>query len=952
MYRLTLALALCLFAVFAARAAAPEQPAIDFASSDGVVEISSALKPYHGPETTAGPDGSHWYLITATNSSIRPAARVFVASQPQSVSFRLLPSSTRPAIVAMASSDSLVVIDRMRAYGRRSFRAIIPPATSVAIAIQLANAADPPAVMAWTEPALAAHNRQFAIFSTAVWAVIAAAALLVGGLAVTLGHAPARWAAVTLALLLLERLSETGLFDGSLATAVGGPYGLMAAFAGFSLAAGAMLADAIIPLHEIWPRRERHFHIAILGLCALSILAYLGVPAAAVITDTAVVLGSLAVAGYLIYRGRLGAQAARVAAPAALVFALVALSSALATWNNAGESWATSAAGGFAAAGALLLALAIAAGEGIAVLPFQSLAVPDSEPLPEPIAIGDSAALQAIAASHQGLFELEFDQELVRLSRDAAALLGLAEAGAHLHHDNWIARIHPDDRETYVQAIDDYRSHPGIAFRIEFRVKSESGRYPWFELRATMLGEHAPAARCLGLMADITVRKENESALLERTLRDPLTNLGNRVALMEELEQLGPRLQDATFALLDVDRFKSIHASLGDSGADALLVEIAGRLAKRFKGVAEVFRVGGDAFAVLFAKVRGAAEAIGSEVIETCAAPYALSGRNVFAPASIGVATGREARDPLDLLKNAELALLQAKRLGGACARVFTRDLELLAPGDAVALETDLRQAIADKQLDIYYQPIIRLTDGSVAGFEALLRWNHPEKGLIPPSDFVPHSEETGTIVALGRFALERAAHEVAQWQRFFPVDPPLFVSVNVSRRQLRDSDFDVFLNALLKSEPIAPGTLKLEVTESTVAANQDVQAALDRCRGLGAGISIDDFGTGVSSLSQLKTLPFDTIKIDQSFLARHSDEGQAADGETVLRSIIALAHDLKRSVVVEGVESEQDAIWLRQLGCEYAQGFLFAKPLPSADALKFVAMRFASGPSHIRGEA
>jgi diguanylate cyclase (GGDEF)-like protein len=952
---------LAALAVIAA-APAPAQQPVDFASSDGVIEIGQGLAPYHAPSAKPQPDGSGWYLITATNSSIRPAARVLQAAQPQSVSFRILPRPTRPAIIGVASSDSLVVIDRLKAYGRRAFRVIVPPASTVAIAVQLANAAEPPSVMAWTEPALAAHNRQLAIFITAVWAVIGAAALLAAGLAVTLGHAPARWAAITLLLILLERLSETGLFDGSLATAVGGPYGLMAMFAGLSLASGAMLADAIVPVREIWPLWRRWLRYGLWTVVGLSVLAYMGIPAATVLTDTIVVIGAAATAAYLVHRGRLGAQAARVAAPSAIVFALVALASAAATMNNAGDSWATSAAGGFAAAGALLLALAVAAGEGIAVLPFQSIAAePDpfqqsvaayeAQPREAPASAVSVAALQAIGASHQGVFDLDFDGEVVKLSREAAGLIGLTESAARMPHDAWIARVHAEDRDVYIQALDDYRGHPGLAFRVEFRLRSESGRYPWFELRATMLGDRAPAARCLGLMADVTTRKESESELLQRTLRDPLTGLGNRVALMEELEQLGSRFAGATFVLLDIDRFKSIHASLGDSGGDALLTQISERLVKRFKGVAEVFRVGGDAFAVLFPGARGAPEAVGNELVETCAAPYPKDGRNIFAPASVGVAVGRDARDPLDLLKNAELALLQAKRLGGACARIYSRDLELLAPGDAVALETDLRRAIEDKQLDVYYQPIVRLADGTVAGFEALLRWNHPVKGLVSPSDFIAHSEETGTIVALGRFALERAGHDVAQWQKFFPLNPPLFVSVNVSRRQLRDGDFPIFLGALLHSETIAPGTLKLEVTESTVASNQDVQAALEHAKALGAGISIDDFGTGVSSLSQLKSLPFDTIKIDQSFLLRHTDANTAADGDTVLKSIIALAHDLRRSVVVEGVESEKDAAWLKQLGCEFAQGFYFSQPLPSAEALNFIAMHFdASRPSNLRG--
>ncbi|MEI9886698.1 MAG: bifunctional diguanylate cyclase/phosphodiesterase [Rhizomicrobium sp.] len=929
--------------MIAAAPPAVDPNAIDFAGPDGVVEIKSALKPYHAPSGGQGADNSGWYLIAATNSSIRPAARVLQAAQPQSVSFRLLPRPRRPAILRVASSDSLVDIQAMNAYGRRAVRVIVPPASTVAIAVQIANAAEPPALLAWTEPALAAHNRQLAIFTTAVWALIGAAALMAAGLAVTLGHAPARWGAITLSLVLLERLSETGLFDGSLATGVGGPYGLTAMLAGFALAAGAALADAIVP--HVWPRLVRLLRYALWALVGVSIFAYLGIPAAAVLTDSFVVLGSLAVAGYLVYRGRQGAQAARVAAPSALVFALVALASVAATMNNAGDSWATSAAGGFAAAGALLLALAIAAGEGIAVLPFQSVAaIQDIEP-------PSDAALHAIGASHQGLFDLDFESERLTLSRDAAALIGLSEFVSPMAHGDWIQRIHADDRETYAGALDDYRSHPGLAFRIEFRIRG--ARTVWIELRATMLGEHSPAARCLGLMADVTVRKEHETEALDRTLRDPLTGLGNRVAMMEEMEQLGGRFADVTFALLDIDRFKSIHASLGDAGADAVLAMIAERLTQRFAGLGLVFRVGGDAFAVLFVNAAGEAEAFGQALLETGAAPYAYEGRNIFAPASVGVARGGEAHDPLDLIKNAELALLQAKRLGGGCVRAYARELEILAPGDAVALETELRHAVEDKQLAVYYQPIVRLADDAVAGFEALLRWNHPERGLIAPADFIAHSEETGTIVALGRFALERAAHDVAQWQRFFPLKPPLFVSVNVSRRQLRDEDFVLFLGALLRREAVVPGTLNLEVTESVAAANHDVQDVLARARALGAGISIDDFGTGTSSLSQLKTLPFDTIKIDQSFLVRQGDAAAAADGEVVLKSIVALAHDLKRAVVVEGVESGADADRIKALGCEYAQGFYFSQPLPAAEVMTYIALHFdASGAADLGRQA
>jgi diguanylate cyclase (GGDEF)-like protein len=927
---------------------------VDFASPDPVLEIQDAMVPYHGPSGTQ-PDGSNWYLIKATNSAVRPSSRVLQATQTPSLAF--LPRPTRPAIVGVASSDSAVNIENLNAYGRRAYRVIIPPATSVEIVVQVVNAAQPPALRAWTEPALAAHNRQFAIFTTAVWALIGAAALIVSGLAVMLGHAPARWAALTLVLILLERLSETGLFDGSLATGVGGPYGLTAMFAGFSLAAGARLADAIVPLREIWPRQVQWLKRGEALIIVLSILAFIGIPGTIILADALVLVGAGAIAGYLIYRGALGSQAAKVSVPSALIFACVTIASALAMLSSTGDSLATSAAGSFAAAGSILLALAIAAGEGIAVLPFQSVAASALQPS-ETAASGraTTGALEAIAAANQGIFELDFTRDVLQLSREAALLLGLPETNSRVRHAEFIARIFSEDRDVYRGALSDYRNRPGIGFRIEFRVRGAGARISWFELRATTSGGRDVASRCVGLLADVTSRKSTEAQALDRTLRDPLTGLGNRVCMMEELEQRGPHFADTTFALLDVDRFKSIHASLGDTGGDVILSQMAERLTKRFEGVAEVFRVGGDAFAMIFSYGTKEPAAVGTELIDACSAPYNLDGRDVFAPASVGVALGRDASDPLELLKNTELALMHAKRLGGGCARSYSRELEMLAPGDAVTLESELRRAIDESQIDVHYQPIIRLDDGTIAGFEALLRWHHPTRGLLTPTDFIAHSEETGTIVTLGRIVLERAAQDLCQWQRFFPLTPALFVSVNVSRRQLRDAEFGTTLGSIISNAHIEPATLKLEVTESVMARNPDLRTALEQCRALGAGITIDDFGTGASSLSQLKELPFDTIKIDKSFLAKHKDPQARADGEVVLKSIIALAHDLKRAIVVEGVERDPDAAWLKALGCEFAQGYFFSRPLPGADALNFIAMRFdaqaaRSGVANVAGK-
>jgi diguanylate cyclase (GGDEF)-like protein len=924
--------------------------AVDLADNRPVVDLSDDLTAYQGGVPQE--DGTSWYVLTVANTSTSPASRVLQATEAPGASIQFFPVGTRPNIVQVVSSEPRVVVSDAGQYVRRGVKVTVPPSVSAAIAVRLENASNPPALLAWTEPTLAAQHRRLAIFIAAVAGLIAAATLITGGLAVMTGHAAPRWAALALLAVLMARLANTGMFDTSLATAVGGPYGLTAAFAGLALAAGLCLVDSIMPFAGVWPKYKRQIDWVLYGIIGVSILAYLGVPGATLLVEAVVLFGTSAIAAWLVHRGRHGVRAARVVSPSATIFALVALATAVASVGGFADNFtAPAVVGGFAAAGAMLLALAIVAGEGLVSVAHWRLAIAnighhDGGELPPPHADTapataapapqDLAALAAIGASHQGVFDLDLRKMVVNLSKEAATLIGFKGKPQQFKHIDWIARIHPDDRDIYTQAVEDFSAHTGLAFRIEFRVKSEAGRYPWFELRATMLGDKPPAVRCLGLMADVTTRKEAEpTAPAERPLRDALTGLGNRTALMEDFAHVS--LNAVVFAVLDVDRFKAIHASLGDAGADVVLTKIAERLTGRFTPEAQIYRLGGDSFAVLFANTNIDAAAIGTALAETCAPVHSIDGRNVFAPASVGVALGRDASSAQELLKNTELALTQAKRQGGACARVYNGEMESAA--DSVVLESELRRALDEDQLDVFYQPIVRLADRTVVGFEALLRWHHPTKGLVVPDDFIAHSEETGLIVPLGRFALERAARELANWQRFFPLDPPLFISVNLSRRQLVDGEFETALRNVFAAERIARGTLKLELTESAVAGGDDTKATLDRLRALGAGIAIDDFGTGLSNFSQLKELPFDTLKIDRSFLARHS--GQDEKDAAVLRSIVALARELGRGVIVEGVETDHDAQWVTGLGCDYAQGFRFSQPLPASEALNYLAMHF-----------
>jgi diguanylate cyclase (GGDEF)-like protein len=925
---------------------------VDFAAPAAIVELRDRLTPYHTPSGSES-DGSHWYMLTVVNGAIRPATRVLLAGQPANAGLRLWPLPARPSILQVAASDSQVIVEDARAHGRHAFRVTVPPATTVTLAIRVAYTDIAPSVLAWTEPALVSHNRQMAVFIAAVAGMIAAAMVITLGLAVMTGHPAPLWGSLFLVLIFMLRLAITGTLDAGWSTHVGGPFGLEVALAGLALAVGLKLSDTVVPIESMWPGRQRWLDIATTGVTVLSILSFLGVPGAMVMVDVAVLVGGSAIAVYFVRCGLAGEQAGRVAAPSAAVFALVALGASIAALGGFQDNQAIpTVVGGFTAAGAVLLALAVAAGEGIAILPASRYGT-SRQAHPPGVAApsGDTtsiaqaapgAATDAIGASHQGVFDLDLRSGVVHLSPEAATLTGISVDAYSMTHAAWVERLHPDDRAIYREAIDSFRSHVGTAFRVEFRVPGESGASPWFELRTTMMGAGAQADRCLGLIADVTARKETDAAIADRPVCDSLTGLGNRVALMEALDRLGGGLAEITFALLDIDRFKSVHASLGDSGADAVLVGVAQRLTGRFGKIAEIFRVRGDAFALVFAQQGLGAAAVGADLVNTCSTPFAHNDRNIFATASVGVAAGRDASDPFDLLKNAELALMQAKRQGGSCARYYTPALAALAPGDSVALEADLRQALHDKQLDVYYQPIVRLSDGTVAGFEALMRWHHPTKGLIEPSSFVAHCEETGLIVAVGRLALERAVEDLAEWQRFFPIEPPLFASVNLSRRQLLDAEFEDLLAAQLAQHCLKPGTLKLEITESVVAHATDTRQVLTRLRAAGASLSIDDFGTGVSNFNQLKDIPFDTLKLDRSFLGRED-----ADSAVILGSIINLAHDLERDVVIEGVETKAEADWMRSLGCEYAQGFYFSAPLPRDEALDFIARHFRMAAGH-----
>jgi diguanylate cyclase (GGDEF)-like protein len=392
-----------------------------------------------------------------------------------------------------------------------------------------------------------------------------------------------------------------------------------------------------------------------------------------------------------------------------------------------------------------------------------------------------------------------------------------------------------------------------------------------------------------------------------------------------------------TIIVIDLDRFKQVNDSVGIAIGDSILLTLARRLARLLKPQDTLARLTGDQFSMIVLSERDPTRliAFAETIRKTLRAPITFNDREIFLTASIGLALGDgQPHRTEEVLKDAELAMYHAKRIGGDRIEVFKPAMRARKT-DRLTLESELRRALEREEITILYQPIVRLEDRTVAGFEALARWDHPKMGRMSPSEFINVAEEIGLIVDLGLFALERTARQLGAWQRNVRLRQPVFASVNVSSRQLLRHDLIHDLRTVLSRSSLARGTLKLELTESLVMENPEHAAQLlSRIRDLGAGLALDDFGTGHSSLAYLQRFPFDTIKIDQSFV-RANNKGTRP---VLLRSIVSMAHDLGMDVVAEGAETDSDAVELYQLGCEYAQGFVFGEPM-TADAARELLM-------------
>jgi len=437
---------------------------------------------------------------------------------------------------------------------------------------------------------------------------------------------------------------------------------------------------------------------------------------------------------------------------------------------------------------------------------------------------------------------------------------------------------------------------------------------------------------------DITERKQYEEQLLHDAFYDGLTGLPNRALFMDRLGRAVERMKRRShysFAVLfiDLDRFKVINDSLGHSAGDQLLQEVAQRLAACVRPSDTVARLGGDEFTILMDDIHdlSAATHLAERIQKELSVPFSLNEFPAVTAASIGIAMSASGYDrPEDLLRDADTALYRAKALGKARHEVFDTAMHAHAM-TVLQVETELRRALETGQICLHYQPIISLGSDKLVSMEALARWQHPQRGLILPAEFIPVAEETGLIVLLDRWVLRQACLQMRAWQERFAHKPPLTISVNLSSKHFSHADMVDHIAATLRETGLDASSLNLEITESVIMENADSAAVtLTKLRAMGIHLSLDDFGTGYSSLSYLHRFPLNTLKIDRSFVNRI---GPAGENSEIVRAIVTLAHNLGIDVVVEGVETTEQLVQVKSLKGTYGQGYLFSRPVDRAAA-------------------
>ena len=541
----------------------------------------------------------------------------------------------------------------------------------------------------------------------------------------------------------------------------------------------------------------------------------------------------------------------------------------------------------------------------------------------------------AVEAANAGVWEWNSRRDEIFVSSAIEDQLQLPRGELNCRVADWVKHLHPGDRERFQLALSGMVEKNVEQMHVDFRLKQTDSTYRWFQLDS----EVQPSAdhrhlHCVGLLKDITETKKAHEQLLLDAVHDNLTGLPNRELFLDRLEQSVMRARDGmgpspTVMLIDIDRFKSVNSAVGMNGGDSMLISIARRLQRLIVPHQTLARVGGDQFALLLPTSFKPTEVgmMAERVRRALRSPLTMPGQELTLTGSIGIAMfdGQQA-DARSVFREAELAMYRAKRAGSDRVEMFHPRMRQ-EHDERIGLESDLRHAVKRNQIRIFYQPIVRFSNDELRGFEALIRWDHPRLGLISPNEFIGIAENSELIAEIGADVLRRAVQEAARWHELLPrTENQLYVSVNMSSRQLFMPDFLTSVRTILGSEIVPRGCLQLEVTESAVMENPEMASdLLATLKGAGARLAIDDFGTGYSSLSYLQNFPFDTIKVDKSIIQAVGDSDKSS---VIAKSIVALGQELDKEVVAEGVEDLELAQMLRRMGYDDAQGFFYGSPM------------------------
>ncbi|MDI6836579.1 MAG: EAL domain-containing protein [Rhizobiaceae bacterium] len=553
---------------------------------------------------------------------------------------------------------------------------------------------------------------------------------------------------------------------------------------------------------------------------------------------------------------------------------------------------------------------------------------------------------QALALSGSGdtVWDWDVARDRVVTSPDISQRLGLSPGTMHGPARNWLPRLHPDDRDRFRATLDVLLEHRKGRLNHEFRLRAEDGHFHWLQIRARpVLGSNGEVIRCVGTIVDVTEQKNSIDRLMQDAMHDNLTGLPNREVFLDRLQSVLALANDGdairpTVMAIDIDRYKQVNDSLGIAAGDNILIALTRRLRRLLKPQDTLARISGDEFGLILvserdpAKVADFADAVSKAIM----VPISFANREVILTASVGLVSWVDQQEnAAGLLSDAELAMYRAKRAGGNRVEPF-RPAFRTSGTDRLQLETDLRRAIERKELSIVYQPIVTLADGEIAGFEALMRWDHPKRGNIPPSEFIPIAEGSDLIEPIGMFALERATSDLVEWERHTG-HVPIFVSVNLSSAQLLSSELYNDIRSMLAKTQCEPNRIKLELTETVMMANpEQARLVLGKLKELGISLALDDFGTGYSSLVYLTRFPFDTIKLDRALVCAEGDKR-----EVMLRSVVTMAREMEMTLVAEGVETDEAAKALADLGCQYGQSYLLGPPIGAESVQKLLRERF-----------